>query len=109
MNEQAPQICIPPIKLRKTKNIGLVDLTKITWENEVRIPEAIINDLNQRDQSLINSSSNIWFENYNKFGPRASLQITALVYNDCALVYYEGRRALGECLATIPRKTEYGT
>ena len=42
MNEQAPQICIPPIKLRKTKNIDLVDLTKITWENEVRIPEAII-------------------------------------------------------------------
>lgn len=76
MNKNMPLICILPYELRKTKNLGLVDLKSLIWKDGVRIPEGTVNDLNQNDHLIIYPSSNIWLANYNKLSPKISLIMT---------------------------------
>ena len=76
MNNTKPLVCILPNELRKTKNLGLVDLSRLIWEQGVDIPNGRVNDLNQHDHLLISPSSGIWLTNYKKITPKVSLIIT---------------------------------
>jgi hypothetical protein len=76
MNNTKPLACILPNKLRKTKNLNLVDLNRLEWEKGVNIPNGKIGDLNQNDHLLIYPSSRIWLTNYKKITPKVSLIIT---------------------------------
>jgi len=76
MNKTKPLVCILPNELRKTKNLGLVDLSRLIWAKGVDIPNGRVNDLNQHDHLLIYPSSGIWLTNYKKITPKVSLIIT---------------------------------
>lgn len=76
MNNKKPLVCILPNELRKTKNLGSVDLSRLIWAKGVNIPNGKVNDLNQNDHLLIYPSSSIWLKNYKKITPKVSLIIT---------------------------------
>ena len=76
MNNKKPLVCILPNALRKTKNLGSVNLSRLIWAKGVNIPNGKVNDLNQHDHLLIYPSSGIWLTNYKKITPKVSLIIT---------------------------------
>ena len=76
MNNKKPLVCILPNELRRTKNLGSVDLSRLIWAKGVDIPNGKVNDLNQHDHLLIYPSSGIWLTNYKKITPKVSLIIT---------------------------------
>ncbi len=74
MTKKCP-IGIVPHQLRKTKNLGELNVSDLVWDRSNTMPAGKVKDLTASDHIVIYPSSRIWFANYNKLKCKVSLLI----------------------------------